>query len=307
MDGMALAYLENIWLDLKPKNMKASVCIVNLNAKKHLDLCLSSLPEALDDVPYETIVVDNHSSDGSVEYLEECYTDIHILTHKRNEGYTRAINAALKMAKGDFIVVLNPDAVPDPDSLITLIRFLEKNLEIGICGPKVVNEDGSFQKSCRRGIARPGAVFSYFLGLAKLYPTDTRFTGYHLNHLDENEINEVDGISGSCMVIRRELMYQVGLFDERFFAYQEDSDYCLRTKEKGWKVFYNPESLVTHTGGAGGSGTFPMRSIFEWHRSYYKYYYKHFSGDYPAIFNIFYSIFMVGKLLFAEVKYILIR
>ena len=307
MDGMALAYLENIWLDLKPKNMKASVCIVNLNAKKHLDLCLSSLPEALDDVPYETIVVDNHSSDGSVEYLEECYTDIHILKHKRNEGYTRAINAALKMAKGDFIVVLNPDAVPDPDSLITLIRFLEKNLEIGICGPKVVNKDGSFQKSCRRGIARPGAVFSYFLGLAKLYPTDTRFTGYHLNHLDENEINEVDGISGSCMVIRRELMYQVGLFDERFFAYQEDSDYCLRTKEKGWKVFYNPESLVTHTGGAGGSGTFPMRSIFEWHRSYYKYYYKHFSGDYPAIFNIFYSIFMVGKLLFAEVKYFLIR
>ena len=102
-------------------------------------------------------------------------------------------------------------------------------------------------------------------------------------------------------------MYQVGLFDERFFAYQEDSDYCLRTKEKGWKVFYNPESLVTHTGGAGGSGTFPMRSIFEWHRSYYKYYYKHFSGDYPAIFNIFYSIFMVGKLLFAEVKYVLIR
>ena len=172
-------------------------------------------------------------------------------------------------------------------------------------GPKVISSDGSFQRSCRRGVARPAAVFSYFIGLAKRYPNDQRFTGYHLNHLDENEINEVSGVSGSCMVIRRETLKDIGYFDEQFFAYQEDSDYCLRAKESGWKVYYNPHSIVKHIGGMGGANSVPMKAIFEWHRSYYKYYFKHFADDYSMIFNIFYSIAMAGKLIFAEVKYLI--
>jgi GT2 family glycosyltransferase len=107
------------------------------------------------------------------------------------------------------------------------------------------------------------------------------------------------------MVIRRETLKDIGYFDEQFFAYQEDSDYCLRAKERGWKVYYNPHSIVKHMGGMGGANSVPMKAIFEWHRSYYKYYFKHFADDYSMIFNIFYSIAMAGKLIFAEGKYLI--
>lgn len=285
--------------------MDVSVCIVNLNAKQHLASCLNLLPESLGSCSYEVIIVDNHSQDGSQEFIQQEYPGFHLLVNYRNEGYTRAINSAIRVSRGDYLAVLNPDSEPGPNSIFTLIEFLKMNENIGIVGPKVIARDGSFQRSCRRGVARPAAVFSYFLGLAKRYPNDQRFTGYHLNHLDENEINEVSGVSGSCMVIRRKILKDIGYFDEQFFAYQEDSDYCLRAKERGWKVYYNPHSIVKHRGGMGGANSVPMKAIFEWHRSYYKYYFKHFADDYSMIFNIFYSIAMVGKLIFAEGKYLI--
>ena len=287
--------------------MRASICIVTLNAKRHLQACISALPAALGNKSYESIIVDNFSRDGSQDFIRSNFPNIQLIENNRNEGYTRAINQTLKRAKGGYLVVLNPDTIPKPDSISILIQFLEKNEKIGICGPKVVNLDGTFQQSCRRGIARPADVFSYFLGLAKKYPTNKRYTGYHLNHLDENVINEVSGVSGSCMVIKRKTFEEIGFFDEQFFAYQEDSDYCLRAKKMGWKVYYNPDSIVTHIGGAGGSGSIPIRSIFEWHRSYYHYYYKHFANDYSAVFNIFYSMAMFGKLIFAEGKYLILK
>jgi len=285
--------------------MDVSVCIVNLNAKQHLASCLNLLPESLGSCSYEVIIVDNHSQDGSQEFIQQEYPGFHLLINHRNEGYTQAINSAIRVSRGDYLAVLNPDSEPGPNSIFTLIEFLKMNENIGIVGPKVIASDGSFQRSCRRGVARPAAVFSYFLGLAKRYPNDQRFTGYHLNHLDENEINEVSGVSGSCMVIRRKTLKDIGYFDEQFFAYQEDSDYCLRAKERGWKVYYNPLSIVKHKGGMGGANSVPMKAIFEWHRSYYKYYYKHFADDYSMIFNIFYSLAMVGKLIFAEGKYLI--
>ena len=285
--------------------MDVSVCIVNLNAKQHLASCLNLLPESLGSYSYEVIIVDNHSQDGSQEFIQQEYPGFHLLINHRNEGYTQAINSAIRVSRGDYLAVLNPDSEPGPNSISTLIKFLKTNDNIGIVGPKVIASDGSFQRSCRRGVARPAAVFSYFLGLAKRYPNDQRFTGYHLNHLDENEINEVSGVSGSCMVIRRKILKDIGYFDEQFFAYQEDSDYCLRAKERGWKVYYNPHSIVKHRGGMGGANSVPMKAIFEWHRSYYKYYFKHFADDYSMIFNIFYSLAMVGKLIFAEGKYLI--
>ena len=131
------------------------------------------------------------------------------------------------------------------------------------------------------------------------------FTGYQLNHLDENEQNEVSGVSGSCMVIKRRVINEIGYFDERYFAYQEDSDYCLMAISKGWKILYFPDVQVIHKGGAGGSNTVPMRAIFEWHKSYYLFYKKHFQKDYLFIFNIFYKIIMLLKLIFSQIKFLI--
>ena len=282
--------------------MDISFCIVNLNAKKYLSNCLKSIPGSTKLDSIEIIVVDNNSYDGSANFLIEKYPDIKLIRNRRNKGYTKAMNQALRSSNGEYRVVLNPDTVLMYDSIDILIDQMRLDRSIGIVGPKVINEDGSFQKSCRRGIARPAAVFSYFLGLSERYPSNKRFTGYHLNYLDENTLNEVNGVSGSCMIIFDELIDDIGYFDERYFAYQEDSDYCLMAINNGWKIYYNPEAVVKHYGGRGGAHSLPSKAIFEWHRSYVRYYFKHFSSDYSFLFNVFYYTIMVGKLIFAETK-----
>ena len=286
-------------------NMDVSFCIVNLNAKSHLNNCLISIPRSIDGFSYEIIITDNNSKDGSVEYIRKQYSSARVITNSRNEGYTKAINQALRCSKGEYKVILNPDSILTPNSISLILQFLSSDEEIGIVGPKVVDSSGSFQRSCRRGIARPAAVFSYFLGLSKLFPTNKKYTGYHLNHLNPDHINQVGGVSGSCMIIRNNVINDIGYFDEQYFAYQEDSDYCLTAKNSGWKIYYYPDSIVKHIGGQGGSHSVRTRAIFEWHRSYVRYYNKHFAHDYSNIFNIFYLMIMVGKLIFAQSKHMM--
>ena len=285
--------------------IKISFCIVNLNAKKVLKECLNSIKNSIKDEEYEIIITDNNSTDGSQKMINTFEKKICLIQNNRNEGYTSALNKGIIKSTGKYIIVLNPDTILENMSITNLISSLKKNSAIGIVGPKVINEDGTFQKSCRRGLAKPKAVFSYFLGLSSKFSNNENFTGYHLNHLDENKTNEVFGVSGSCMAIRREVVNDIGYFDERYFAYQEDSDYCLMAINKGWKVLYNPNVKVLHKGGRGGSNTVPMKAIFEWHRSYYKYYFKHFSKEYSFVFNIFYSLVMLLKLLFSQIFFII--
>ena len=286
--------------------MDISVCIVNLNSIKQLKDCLNTLKSGIWPLSYEVIVVDNFSKDGSQNFIRKNFSHVRLITNFRNQGYTSEINKAMKIGVGRYKLILNPDSRLMPQSIVTLVSFLKKTDGVGIVGPLVLNEDGSFQWSCRRGVARPFAVFSYFLGIAKLFPENEIFTGYHLNHLNIKEINEVSGVSGSCMLIDQKLIDTIGYFDEKYFAYQEDSDYCLRAKYSGWKVYYNPKAAVIHKGGSGGSDSVPFRSVFEWHRSYMIYYFKHFSKDYGIIFNIIYSIVMIGKLIFSEI-FLLVR
>lgn len=282
-----------------------SFCIVNLNARDVLFNCLKSIPESINDLTYEVIIVDNNSSDNSQLMVKTLFKDYQIIQNKKNEGYTKAINKGLVQAKGDYLVVLNPDTILQKESIAKLVNTLKKNKNIGIIGPKVINEDGTFQKSCRRGLAKPQAVLSYFFGLSKLFPDNKIFTGYQLNHLDENKENEVYGVSGSCMVIKKIVINDIGYFDERYFAYQEDSDYCLMAINKGWKVLYFPSVQIIHKGGVGGSNSVPMKAIFEWHKSYYLYYKKHFQRDYSIFFNIFYKIIMLVKLIFSQILFLI--
>ena len=208
----------------------------------------------------------------------------------------RPINQALHASLGNYMLLLNPDTIVLPGAINELVAYLESNPEVGICGPKVLNRDGSLQKACRRGVSRPWAAFSYFSGLSALFPHSKFFGGYLLNYLPEDETHEVDGISGSCMLIRRRVVEEIGYLDERFFAYQEDADYCFQAKLRGWKVVYLPDAQIIHFGGQGGSRVQPYRSIYEWHRSYYLYYRKNLARDYFFLFNWFYYLLMGLKL-----------
>ncbi len=281
---------------------KVSVCIVTLNASKYLHHCLTLLEKSQGTEVEQIIVVDNRSNDNTVKMIHEKHSSVTLIQNNRNEGYTIPMNRAMKEADGEYLLILNPDAFVKPKAVAALANFLDLHPEVGIAGPKVLNVDGTFQKSCRRGVARPWNVISYFTGLAARFPDNSKYTGYHLSHLDENILNEVDGVSGSCMMIRRNLIDKIDCFDERFFAYQEDSDYCFRAKAAGWKIYYVPEAEVIHDAGRGGSAAYKYRSLFEWHRSYYLLYKKHFSADYfPLVNGLFYSA-MLGKLLMKVIR-----
>lgn len=281
---------------------KVSVCIVTLNASKYLHHCLTLLEQSQGAEIEQIIVVDNRSNDNTVKMIHEKHSSVILIQNNRNEGYTIPMNRAMKEADGEYLLILNPDAFVKPKAVAALANFLDLHPEVGIAGPKVLNVDGTFQKSCRRGVARPWNVISYFTGLAARFPDNSKYTGYHLSHLDENILNEVDGVSGSCMMIRRNLIDKIDCFDERFFAYQEDSDYCFRAKAAGWKIYYVPEAEVIHDAGRGGSAAYKYRSLFEWHRSYYLLYKKHFSADYfPLVNGLFYSA-MLGKLLMKVIR-----
>lgn len=298
-----------------------SICIVTLNACDYLRNCLRSIYEqseylvAADSVPaipspssdlpssgsdtlsFELTIVDNGSTDGTVGMLQQEFSAIQLILNDKNHGFAKPINQALRVSSGNYLLVLNPDTIILPGALNVLVSFLKSHVDVGICGPKVLNRDGSLQRACRRGVSRPWAAFSYFSGLSSLFPKSKLFGGYLLNYMDENATHEVDGVSGSCMLIRRKVIEQVGYFDEIFFAYQEDADYCFQVKKAGWKIVYCPQAQIIHYGGQGGSRVQPYRSIYEWHRSYYLYYRKNLAKDYFFLFNWIYYLLMGFKLV----------
>lgn len=278
------------------KNPLLSVCIVTFQATQLLSEALESLIKSTS-VEHEIIVVDNGSSDGVEEMLVTSFPKVKLIKNDRNLGFTLPMNQAMRVASGQFILELNPDTIILPGALDQLLEFLDKHPRAGICGPKVLNLDGSLQKSCRRGDARPWAVITYFLGFSALFPRSKFFSQYHMSYLDPDQSYPVHGVSGSCMLIRRQVLDQIGYLDEKYFAYQEDADYCMRARAAGWQVYYVSEAQIMHYGGMGGSMVNPKRSIIEWHKAYYLLYRKHFAKDYFFLFNWFYYLAMLIKLV----------
>lgn len=260
--------------------------------------CLESLYQNTR-LSFEVIVVDNNSQDGVVEMLRAEYPEVTLVVNQENAGYTRPMNQAMRLGSGRYLLQLNPDTLILPEAIDRLVAFMDQHPEAGICGPKVLNRDRTLQKPCRRGEPRPWAVLTYFLGLSALFPHSPLFSQYLLTYLDEDEINEVDGVAGSCMLASRLLIDKIGYLDERYFAYQEDADFCFRARQSGWKVYYMPTAQIIHFGSMGGSRVQPYRSIYEWHRSYFNYYRQHLAKDYFFLFNGFFYLAMGVKLLWS--------
>jgi GT2 family glycosyltransferase len=254
-------------------NIDVSICIVTYHARDFLRDCLRSIYGTVGSVSFEIIVVDNHSEDGTVEMLRSDFSDVYLLVNDQNTGYTRPNNQAMHVSQGRYILLINPDTLVEPNTITELAGFLDTHPEVGIVGPKVLNRDGTLQKQCRRSEARPWDAICYFSGLSRLFPKDKRFSGYLMTYLDEDLTHEAEAVSGSCMLIRRQVIDQIGYQDENFFAYQEDTDYCRRARLAGWKIFYNPQrrSFITAARAAHrfslivalSSGTAPTIFIIE--------------------------------------------
>src|SRR5512138_3868227 len=187
-----------------------SISIVSHNTSGMLRDCLNSLLQAPARVQFEVIVVDNGSQDGSPDMLRAEFPQVQLICLNRNEGYTRPMNLGLRAGQGRYLLQLNPDTLMQPGLLEGLVEFMDAHPEVGIATPKVLNRDGTLQKQCRRSAARPWDVLAYFLHLGALNPHSKLLNGYLKSYLGEDETHAVEAVSGSCMVIKREVFQTIG-------------------------------------------------------------------------------------------------
>jgi len=226
-----------------------SIIIVSYNTKDFLKKCLESLNS--DD---EIIVVDNNSSDGSVEMVKRIKTsktqNIKIIGNKKNLGFAKANNIGLRKSSGRYILFLNPDTIVQKDTLKTMIKFMDENPKVGAATCRVELTNGQLDQACHRGFPTVWNAFCYFSGLEKLFPKSKIFAGFSLSYLPLDKIHEIDSGVGAFLIVRREAGEPLGWFDEDYFWYGEDLDFCYRLKQKGWKIMFVPTTKIIHWKGA---------------------------------------------------------
>lgn len=226
-----------------------SVVIVNWNAGSSLASCLGSLFDCHPGLDLSVTVVDNASTDGSPEMMQTGFPRVRLLHNVSNRGFAAGCNRGLSEAdpSSPFILVLNPDTRFESNVLVPLTEFLEANPDVAAVGPRVVGEDRTLQRGCRRREPSPVTMLSRSLGLDRLFPRSRLLAGYSYGDLPADRAHPVDSLSGSCMLIRREALERVGRFDERFFMYAEDLDWCRRARETGYRLYYHPAAELVHT------------------------------------------------------------
>jgi O-antigen biosynthesis protein len=269
--------------------MKISVIIVNYNVKHFLEQCLHSVIRASKNMKVEIFVVDNNSVDGSIQLIREKFPEINLIENKKNVGFSKANNQAIKKAKGKYILLLNPDTVVEEDTFIKVTDFMDKHPEAGGLGVKMIDGKGNFLPESKRGLPTPWVAFSKMFGLSKLFPKSRKFDRYHLSYLDENKIHAVDVLAGAFMLIRSEVFNKTGLLDETFFMYGEDIDMSYRITQHGYVNYYFPETTIIHYKG---------ESTKKGSLNYVKFFYKamiifaqkHFSGGKVNAFTFFINL-----------------
>ncbi len=268
--------------------MDLSIVILNYNTREHLRECLLSLlaegSTSLSGGPIqaEVIVVDNASSDGSAEMAATEFLWVELIRSPRNGGFAHGNNQALRRVRGAAILLLNPDTRMPRGGVADMLDRLREHPEAGIVGPKLLRPNGSMHLACRRSFPTPAIAFYRFSGLARLRPASPRFGRYNLTFVDPDVPIEVDSVCGACLLVRRQVVQRIGLLDERFFMYGEDLDWCMRTRQAGWTVRYEPGIVVQHQHGAA-SRKRALRTTFHFFRAMDLFYRKHYIREYHPL------------------------
>jgi hypothetical protein len=253
-----------------------SVIIVNYNTRDLLRRCLAALSGREHPFPLETIVVDNASGDGSAAMVRSEFPDVRVVEGDQNGGFSWANNRGAEIATGDYILLLNSDTEVLDDALTKLVSFLDSHLDVAVVSGRLVYPDLSDQGVARAFPTPFNAVFGRTTLLARLFPNNRHSKEYivsRAHHSDEPF--EVDWVSGACLMVRSEVIEEVGFLDEGFFMYWEDADFCFRIKRAGWRVFCVPEARVIHHEGKSRRKKSSNRLIVEFNKSAYRYYRKH--------------------------------
>jgi len=226
--------------------MKLSVVIVNYNVKYFLEQCLHSVRRAGEDLQTEVFVVDNNSVDGSVKMVREKFPEVILIENKENTGFSKANNQAIKISKGEYILLLNPDTVVESDTFSRVMQFMDAHPDAGGLGVKMIDGKGNFLPESKRGLPTPSVAFYKIFGLSRFFPKSKIFGKYHLGYLDEDQVNPVEILSGAFMLLRKSVLDKTGLLDETFFMYGEDIDLSYRILKAGFKNYYFPEARIIH-------------------------------------------------------------
>ena len=233
--------------------MKLSVIIVNYNVRPYLTACLESVQRALEGVESEVFVVDNHSDDDSVEVVGRDYAWVHLINNRENLGFSKANNIAIRQAKGEYILLLNPDTVVAEDTLKNAVGFMDQHPEAGGAGVRMHNADGTLAPESRRAIPTPFVAARKMLGFTKRY---------YMSYLSWDAPAQIEVVSGAFMLLRRKAILEVGLLDEDFFMYGEDIDLSYRLLQGGWQNWYLPYDIVHYKGQSTSKSDFRYVHVF---------------------------------------------
>lgn len=258
-----------------------SIIILTFNVERVIKACLNSVFSSLKK-DWEVIVIDNNSTDKTVEMLKKFQHDsLKIIENKENSGFAGGNNIAVQQAQGKYILFLNPDTIVEQNTISYCVNYLHDHPDVGAATVKIVLGNGKLDYSCHRGFPTPWNSFCFFSGLTKIFPKVKSFSGYTLGYKNLNEIHEVDAINGAFFMIKKELGDKLNWFDTDFFWNGEDMDFCYRIKEEGYKIMYLPDKKIVHFKGSSGGhkkGSKTFYARFEVMKLFYD---KHYRNKYP--------------------------
>lgn len=263
---------------------KLSVIIVNYNVEHFLDQCLDSVRRASKNVSLEVLIVDNKSVDGSLEMLSKKYPEYTLIANEDNVGFSKANNQAMRIAKGEYVLLLNPDTVVAEDTFSKVIQFMNEHPNAGGLGVHMIDGKGNFLPESKRGLPKPMVAFYKIFGLSKLFPKSKRFGQYHLGHISEDETAKIDVLSGAFMLMRAEALEKVGLLDEDYFMYGEDIDLSYRIQKGGFDNYYFPETSIIHYKGESTKKS-SVNYVFVFYKAMVIFARKHFAGKQAGLFS----------------------
>lgn len=264
--------------------MKLSVIIVNYNVKYFLEQCLHSVLNASGKMETEVLVVDNNSVDGSMDMVSHKFPTVRCICNKENVGFSKANNQGIRQAKGEYILLLNPDTVVEEDTFEKTVAYMDQHSNAGALGVKMIDGSGRFLPESKRGLPTPSVAFFKISGLTALFPKSKVFGRYHLRYLDENEIHEVEVLAGAFMLIRATVLEKIGLLDEDFFMYGEDIDLSYRIVKSGYKNIYYPHTRIIHYKGESTRKT-SVNYVLVFYNAMIIFARKHFSRQHASLFS----------------------
>ena len=281
-----------------------SIIIVNYNVKYFLEQCLHSVRRSMQNIDAEVIILDNQSTDGSIEYLAKRFPEVRFISNEQNLGFAKACNKGLNYVSGEYILFLNPDTLLAEDTLEKCIAFFEQNPAAGALGVQMIDGSGKFLKESKRAFPSPMTSLYKLFGLAKLFPHSPVFSRYYLGNLSRFKNHEVDVLAGAFMMIRKQVLDKTGAFDEAFFMYGEDIDLSYRIQNCGYKNYYLADTAIIHF-----KGESTKHASLNYVRMFYTamsiFVKKHYGGSRAGLFNaLLHFAIWIRAIIAAAAKFI---